>query len=155
YQVPDLAIYDRVEVVKGPNSMLFGRGSAGGLINRITKQPQREKRAEIAVSAGSYDTYRVDADLTGPLGDSRQGRLVAAYADSKSFVRGPSSERTVLAPSINFELSDRTRLLLSALQQEEDIIPNTGTPLIARGEHSFEAPDVDRRRFNGVPNQEP
>ena len=154
YAIPDLAIYERVEVVKGPNSMLFGRGSAGGLINRILKKPLQESRAEIGFNVGSYDTYRVDADLTGPLRDNIQGRLVAAYSDSGSFVRGTKADRTVLAPSVNFELSPQTRLLLTALYQDEDIIPNTGTPLRATAD-GFEAPDVDERRFNGVVNREP
>jgi TonB-dependent siderophore receptor len=156
YSIPDLAIYERIEVVKGPNSMLYGRGSAGGLINRIRKKPLEEARTEVAVSAGSYDSYRVDFDTTGPLlaSNTMQGRLVAAYEDSESFVRGPETQRTVLAPSLAVDLGTRTRLLLQGLYQSEDITPNTGFPLIAT-DSGFAAPDIDRRQYNGTVSEEP
>ncbi len=84
---PDLAPYERIEVVKGPSS-LYGRGSAGGFINRVRKKPLPEFRAGIAPSIGSFDFYRVDADATGPLfaSDRARGRLVFAYEDAGSFV---------------------------------------------------------------------
>jgi TonB-dependent siderophore receptor len=155
YSIPDLAIYERIEVVKGPNSMLYGRGSAGGLINRILKKPLEEARTEVAVSAGSYDSYRLDIDTTGPLlTNSMQGRLVAAYEDSDSFVRGPQTQRTVLAPSLSVDLSAHTRLLVQGLYQSEDIVPNTGFPLRPTGS-GFVAPDIDRRQYNGVVTEDP
>jgi TonB-dependent siderophore receptor len=155
YSIPDLAIYERIEVVKGPNSMLYGRGSAGGLINRVRKQPLEQRRAEVSLDVGSYDTYRVDVDVTGPLlTESMRGRLVAAYEDSESFVRGPQTERTVIAPSLSFDLTPRTRLLLQGFYQSDDIIANTGLPLIAT-DSGFEAPDISRRQYNGVVTDDP
>jgi outer-membrane receptor for ferric coprogen and ferric-rhodotorulic acid len=73
---PDLAPYERIEVVKGPSS-LYGRGSAGGFVNRVRKKPLPEFHAEIAPSIGSFDFYRADADVTGPLfgSDKVRGRL--------------------------------------------------------------------------------
>lgn len=156
YQVPDLAIYDRLEVVKGANSILYGRGSAGGLINRVRKKPLAGSHADLQLSVGSFDTYRADADLTGPLTASGalRGRLVAAYQDEGTFVDGPESQRTVVAPSLDVDLSARTRLLLQALYQGEDIIPNTGVPLRAAGTN-YDAPRVPRRQYNGLVTREP
>src|SRR5262245_51330703 len=67
YAMPDMALYDRIEVIKGPNSVVYGRGSAGGLINRIRKKPLATAQSEVELTAGAFDTYRADADLTGPL----------------------------------------------------------------------------------------
>ncbi|MGQ0620485.1 MAG: TonB-dependent siderophore receptor [Panacagrimonas sp.] len=156
FSVPDLAIYERVEVVKGANSMLYGRGSIGGLINRVRKKPLAERRTEMELSAGSYDTWRGDVDITGPLLDSTKarGRLVAVYEDSGSFVRGVDTQRTVLAPSAEFDLTPTTRLLVQALHQSESIIPNTGLALRRDGSN-FKAPDISRRQYNGIATRDP
>jgi outer membrane receptor for ferric coprogen and ferric-rhodotorulic acid len=156
FSIPDLAIYDRLEVVKGPSSMLFGRGSPGGLVNRVRKKPLAEARTEVGIDVGSYANYRVDLDTTGPLSDAVQARLVAAFEDSESFVRGPQTQRSVLAPSVGVDISPRTRLLIQGFYQGEDIVANTGFPLRGDGTGSgFEAPDIDRRQYNGVVTQNP
>lgn len=156
FSVPDLAIYERVEVVKGPNSTLYGRGSVGGLINRIRKKPLGEKRTQIEVSAGSFETWRTDFDTTGSMTESGavRGRLTAVYEDSGSFVRGIETQRTVLAPSVEADLTPSTRLLVQALHQSEDIIPNTGIALRQDGQN-FKAPDISRRQYMGVPTRDP
>lgn len=155
YAIPDMAIYDRIEVVKGPSSVAYGRGSAGGIINRIRKKPLAEARGEVALTLGSFDTYRADVDLTGPLNAAKsvRGRLVAAYSDEGSFVDGVETSRTVLAPSIDFDLTDTTRLLLEGLYQHEEFIPNTGLPLAPLGDGRFDAPNVRRSTFFGVPTR--
>jgi TonB-dependent siderophore receptor len=154
FAIPDLAIYERIEVVKGPNSMLYGRGSPGGLINRVRKKPSHEARTEISADFGSYETFRVDFDTTRPLSNNVQGRLVAAYEDAESFVRGPQTQRTVLAPSVNADFSARTRLLVQGFYQGEDIVPNTGIPLRIVG-GGFEAPAIDARQYNGIVTRDP
>lgn len=161
FALPDLAIYDHLEVVKGANSVLYGRGSVGGLINRVRKKPLAQNRTEMEVSAGSFDSYRADLDITGPMFESKavRGRLVAVYEDSGSFVDGVSTERTVLAPSVEIDVSSSTRLLLQALHQAEDIIPNTGAPLrrtdANNPESNFRAIDVSRRKYLGIPTRDP
>jgi iron complex outermembrane recepter protein len=156
YAIPDMAIYDRIEIVKGPSSVIYGRGSAGGLINRIRKKPLAESRAQVELSAGSFDTYRADVDVTGPLLSSQnvRGRLVAAYEDEGSFVEGIETERTLLAPSVDIDLTPGTRLLLEGLYQHDDFIPNSGFPLVPRGDGSYTGPDVRRSLYFGVPTRE-
>jgi TonB-dependent siderophore receptor len=162
FSVPDLAIFDSIEVVKGPNSVLYGRGSVGGLINRVRKKPLAERRAEVELSGGAYDTYRADVDVTGPLlaSKSLRGRVVGVYEDSGSFVDGPETQRTVLAPSLAFDLAAGTRMLVQALHQSEDIVPNTGTPLrpvrdANGGITGYAAPNISRHQYNGVVTHEP
>lgn len=157
FSLPDLAIYDRIEVVKGPNSVLYGRGSVGGLINRVRKKPLADARADVEVTVGSFDTYRADLDVTGPLGtDKARGRLVAAYADTGSFVDGPEAQRTVVAPSVELDLTSTTKLLVHGLYQSEDIIANTGFPLPLNDRGTgYKVPNIPRSQYNGVITAKP
>jgi outer membrane receptor for ferric coprogen and ferric-rhodotorulic acid len=154
YALPDMAIYDRIEIIKGPNSVVYGRGSAGGLINRIRKKPLRETRQEVALSVGSFNTYRADVDLTGPVNSAEtvRGRLVAAYRDEGSFVDGLELQRSVLAPSVDFDLSSSTRLLLEGLYQHESFTPNTGMPLVDSGDGRYRPPAIRRSLYLGIPS---
>ncbi|MEN8665258.1 MAG: TonB-dependent receptor plug domain-containing protein, partial [Polycyclovorans sp.] len=156
FAIPDLGIYERIEVIKGANSVLYGRGSVGGIINRIRKKPLAERRTDVELSVGSFDTRRVELDMTGALGDSKtaRGRFIAVFDDSGSFVDGAETQRTVLAPSVEFDLTASTRLLLQALRQTEDIVPNTGMPLRVSGD-GFDAPNISRSQLNGVAARNP
>ncbi|MES1263178.1 MAG: TonB-dependent receptor plug domain-containing protein, partial [Peristeroidobacter soli] len=154
FAMPDMALYDRIEVIKGPNSVVYGRGSAGGLINRLRKKPQAEGLAEVELTAGSFDTYRADVDLAGSLTSSGNitGRLVAAYGDEGSFVDGVETQRTLFAPGVQFQLGETTRLLLEGLYQHDDFNPAPGMPLRDAGDGHYVAPDVRRSMYFGVPN---
>jgi TonB-dependent siderophore receptor len=156
YTRPDLAIYDRIEVVKGPSSVLNGRGSAGGFINQIRKKPKSSYESEFEASAGSWDSYRLDADITGPLTDSGnvRGRAVAAISDTGSFVDGVEGERRLLAPSVEADITDRTRVLVQAVYQKDRFVGNPGVPLVKSGDDKYEAPAIPRSRFIGLPNHE-
>jgi TonB-dependent siderophore receptor len=151
---PDLAPYERIEVVKGPSS-LYGRGSAGGFVNRVRKKPLPEFQAEIAPSIGSFDFYRLDGDVTGPLFASERvrGRLVLAYEDAGSFVNFAESERAVAAPSLEFDLTGTTRVLVQGLYQEDRFFPTNGFPL-QQDSNDFRAPNIPRSLFVGVPNED-
>lgn len=155
FAAPDMGIYERLEVVKGPSSALYGRISAGGLVNRIRKKPLPEFHSEYSASIGSFNQYRATGDVTGPLFSTNHltgsGRLVAIYQDNGSFVDGVKSQRTALAPSLKFDLSDSTRLLVQGLYQRDSFVPNSGFPLQQVGD-VFRAPSVRRSQFIGVPN---
>ncbi|MGH8759220.1 MAG: TonB-dependent receptor plug domain-containing protein, partial [Burkholderiales bacterium] len=151
----DLAPYERVEVVKGPSSALYGRGPASGFINLVRKKPLAEFRTGLDVTLGSFDFYRVDGNVTGPLLKSRKarGRLVFAHEDAGSFVDFAESERQVVGTSLEFDLSDSTRLLLHDTYQHDRFILHPGLPLQSDGEN-FKAPDVRRSLFFGVPGED-
>src|SRR5262249_38059385 len=65
----DLYNLDRVEALKGPNAMIFGRGGGGGVINQVTKEAGLSSLREVDLQGGSYDNRRITADLDQPLGD--------------------------------------------------------------------------------------
>ncbi|MCB5185755.1 TonB-dependent receptor [Methylobacillus gramineus] len=80
---PDTAIFDRVEVLRGAPGLLIGNGDPGGTVNFVRKRPLAEKQVQLTARAGSWDYYRLDGDITGPINESGtlRGRLVAGYED--------------------------------------------------------------------------
>ena len=76
----DLSGIESVDVLKGPRAALFGRGEPGGTVNLVTKRPTFKKAGEFRVSAGSFETYRADADWTTPLSDAVAVRLLEGIA---------------------------------------------------------------------------
>ncbi|WP_319004570.1 TonB-dependent siderophore receptor [Methylobacillus caricis] len=84
----DMAIYDRVEVLKGATGLLTGAGSIGATINLVRKKPTSEFRGEFTLGAGSWDNYRTQLDVSGPLTESGnvRGRTVIVYQDKQSFM---------------------------------------------------------------------
>jgi TonB-dependent siderophore receptor len=151
----DLAPFERVEVVKGPSSMLYGQGSLGGFINMVSKRPQAERLLSVKAQAGSYDTYRTEVDVAGALDAGRRvnGLGTFAYEDSGSFIDGVESQRAVLAPSLEWLIDDRTRVLAQLIYQDDEFIPSLGIPLRQEG-NELVAPDVPRSFFFGVPSTE-
>ncbi|CUJ26698.1 Fe(III)-pyochelin receptor [Achromobacter xylosoxidans] len=83
----DMAVYERVEILRGANGLLHGAGNPAATVNLVRKRPQREFAFSGALSAGSWDRYRAEADLGGPLNASGsvRGRLVTAFEDRGYF----------------------------------------------------------------------
>ena len=149
----DLALFERVEALKGAAGALYGRGSPAGFVNRVTKKPLFLEQPAVAAEAtvGSFDLYRAEGDVTGSLGETLGGRLILAYEDAGSFVDYVESDRVVAAPSLVFEQDD-TRVLTQLIYQRDRFIPNVGFPLIRDGNRVF-APNIDRSEFVGLPNE--
>ena len=112
----ELANVERIEVLKGPASVLFGLGSPGGSINIVTKRPLSEPFYAVDASIGSYSFYRGAIDFSGPLNDSKTVlyRFNAAYRNSGSFIDFYNSESLSLSPVISVAIGKRTNLTLGA-----------------------------------------
>lgn len=151
----DLAPFERVEAVKGPSSMLYGQGSLGGFINMVRKKPQAEPMLRVSAQAGSYETFRTEIDAAGALdADKRvRGQATVAYEDSGSFIDGVESQRAVLAPSLEWLIDDRTRVLAQLIYQDDEFIPSLGIALRQEG-NELVPPNVPRSFFFGVPSTE-
>lgn len=124
----DLGNIERVEVLKGPAAVLYGRGSTGGIINRVSKKPQKGQESSVTALVGSFDTRRVAADLNAEAGERVQLRLNLAQEDKDSFRNDVTSKRTLLAPSANWEISDRLNWLVQYERNEHDRTPDRGIP---------------------------
>lgn len=124
----DLGNTERVEVLKGPAAVLYGRGSTGGIVNRVSKKPQKGLESSVSAQVGSFDSRRLAADLNGEAGEQVQVRLNLAQEDKDSFRNGVTSKRTLLAPSVNWEISDKLNWLLQYERNEHDRTPDRGIP---------------------------
>ena len=119
---------EQIEVLKGPSSMLFGRGSTGGVINQVTKQPMLHELDEVIATVGTDDRYRVAADLNQPLSDTSAGRVNVFAQDNHSTRDVMSNKDGGIAPSLRFGIGTPTEITLSALLQRNHDMPDYGLP---------------------------
>ncbi|MFR9704126.1 TonB-dependent receptor [Aeromonas sanarellii] len=124
----DLGNIERVEVLKGPAAVLYGRGSTGGIVNRVSKVPQKGQASSVSARVGSFDSRRFAADLNGEAGERVQVRLNLAQEDKESFRDDVTSKRTLLAPSVNWEITDTLNWLVQYERNEHDRTPDRGIP---------------------------
>lgn len=153
--VPRIEPYmlDRVELLRGPASILYGQGSAGGVINALTKRPAFERAGEIAVEYGSWDRKQIQADLTGPLdaAGTFAGRMVAFYRDADQQTDYLQDDRLLLAPSLAWRPGADTSLTLLATYQRDlngssqQFLPIAATSLLG-------GPGLPLTRFLGEPD---
>lgn len=101
---------ERVEIFKGPASITMSSVDPGGTINMVTKKPLSTSRHEISSSGGSFDTYRVTTDLTGPLNKSKTllYRFNGAYQNAQSFRDHVKNSGVLISPSITFVPNEKT-----------------------------------------------
>ncbi|WP_165768796.1 TonB-dependent siderophore receptor [Sandarakinorhabdus cyanobacteriorum] len=105
----DVSGVEKIEVLKGPQAALYGRGEPGGVINIVTKKADFDTRGTIGVQAGSWDRQRVDADVNLAAGETAAVRLIGFYEDAGSF-RGTRSQRWGFTPSVLVKLGEATAL---------------------------------------------
>ena len=127
----DLSNIERVEVLKGPSAVLYGRGSSGGLINRITKKPKfGEISGEVALSLGSHSLKRIDGDLNMALSEAAAFRLNVAREDSGSYRDQQFVDRYSFAPSLALKLGSQTDLLLQYTKARDQRVTDFGIPAL-------------------------
>ncbi|WP_081105065.1 TonB-dependent siderophore receptor [Achromobacter xylosoxidans] len=131
----DLAIYDRVEILRGPSGLLTGTGEPGGVINYVRKRPRDEAHFASSISAGSWHHRRVEADGGGPLNaaGTLRGRLVGAYQDEDKFYDEGRLEPRTFYGVLEYDLTPRTTLGLTATYNERRFRNFNGLPLYADG----------------------
>ena len=109
----DLYNVERVEALKGPNSMLFGRGGGGGVINRVSKEAGFAALRELTFQGGSFGTKRFTADFDQPINDRLALRLNGLYENTGSFRDGVDLERYGVNPTATLVLGPKTAVKLS------------------------------------------
>jgi catecholate siderophore receptor len=124
---------DRIEVLKGANAMIFGRGGSGGVINRVSKEAGWDPVRELSVSYGAYDHKRTTIDIGDAISEGAAFRINAVYEDSDSYRDGVDLERYGITPTFTFKPSEQTKIVLSAEYFKDERIGDRGQPSLRSG----------------------
>jgi len=143
----DLSNIEQVEVIKGPASVLYGRGSSGGMINRITKKPGID-RTEASLTFGSWNRKRGEFDVARKLADSGLAfRITGAKEDADSYRDQQFLKREALSPSLLWKLDADTTLLVQAEYLSDRRLTDFGIP-----SYKGLPVDVDPSTYYGAAN---
>ena len=125
---------ERIEVLRGPASVLYGSTNPGGLVNYVSKQPTDTARREVQLELGSFDWKQAKADVSGPLGviDDVQYRLTGLYRNSGTQIDFENNDRAFIAPSLRWKIgADTTLTVLGQYQNDKaghlQFLPISGT----------------------------
>lgn len=122
---------DRVEVLRGPASVLYGEGAIGGAINLVSKAPNpKTLENEALLSYGSWNTVRLGLGSGGPINEQLSYRVDVSRQSSDGYVNRSDYERWTLASTLQYDITDRLTLALSFDYWINDDSPYFGTPLI-------------------------
>jgi outer membrane receptor for ferric coprogen and ferric-rhodotorulic acid len=107
-----LAMYDRVEVLRGTSGMLTGAGNPSGALNFVRKRPTADPKFSASASLGRWDNYRAQIDASGPLNEAKtlRGRAVVAYQDTDTYISNYGHERSLVYATAEADLTRDTTL---------------------------------------------
>lgn len=131
----DLAVFDRVEVLRGAAGMFSGAGEPGVSFNMVRKRALAEVAVKGKLSAGSWNNYRGDLDVTGALtaDGALRGRLVTALQDNDTFMNGIDNHKKLVYGTLEYDLAERTTLSVGGTYQDIDTVLSRGLPTWANG----------------------
>lgn len=124
---------DEVEVLKGPSSMLFGRGSTGGVVNQVSKKAKKGNVGEVSLQLGTQDHKRATVDINREISETAAFRLAAMAQDSDSTRDVVNVKRAGLAPSLKLGMGTPTEITFSALLQQGREVPDYGVAFLPNG----------------------
>ena len=129
WKQPPVNYLERVEVIKGAASALYGNTSPGGTINRVTKKPLTTPQKSLTFTTGSFNTLRTLADFTGPMNESKTllYRLNLGYVNAQGFRNLQFDKNIIVAPSVSFLPTDKTRINF-------DLVYNRSNSRLDRGQ---------------------
>lgn len=145
----DYFAMDRVEIVRGPASSLYGEADYGATINRVLKKPVAKLGGSFGLEGGSDQYRRIDADVTAPLGENGfAGRAIGVYQEGGGFMRDTNLKHWLIAPSAGWT-GENTEVLLQAYYSKFDGPTSDGFPLVIDDAGRYRLPDVPRSRNYG------
>lgn len=146
--VPNLAAFDRVEVMRGPSGLFNSTSEMGGIINLVRKRPTEDFQGHVAGRYGSWDQNYLETDISGPIDAAGRirGRLVVSNDDTNGYVDDNENTNQTFYGALDIDLDEDTLLSLAYLRQHRDLVPNNGLPTDANGNLL----DVTRSTFAGA-----
>jgi catecholate siderophore receptor len=144
---------ERVEILKGPNAMIFGRGGGGGIVNRVTKQPEPGSFGRASASLDNWGAWAADVDLNHEVSDLVSARLNAVYEEFDNHRDFYEGRRIGLNPTLALSPRDSTRIDLSYEYADDERSVDRGVPSAGPGTLAAPARPLDGfdRAFFGVP----
>lgn len=144
---------ERIEAFKGPNAMIFGRGSPGGLLNRVTKTADWREALNVGLQFGSWQKRRATADYALPFSDNVAFRITGVYEDSEGFRDGYELKRQGLNPTVAIHAGDNTLITLGYEYFRDERTADRGIPSYANAFNGTRFPvATDRETFFGDPD---
>ncbi|MGB3126012.1 MAG: TonB-dependent siderophore receptor [Pseudomonas sp.] len=139
---PNLAMFDRVEIVRGATGLVTGAGNPSAAINLIRKRPLDEQKVTLTGAAGSWDDYRGEVDASSPLNDSGtwRGRVVTSYRDAHSFIDKAEEDHGLFYAVTEADLSEDTTLTLGYSNQKDKTNYFWGSSMIGQDGHHLDLP---------------
>lgn len=128
----DLYNIERLEVLRGPNAMIFGRGGIGGVINRVTKVADWTPRLGGRIEAGSYEYLRGTVDVDRPLGETVAFRLTGVWQEAGGFRDDTHFDRWGVNPTLALRIGDATLVSAGYEHFRDDRTAERGVPAQAR-----------------------
>jgi outer membrane receptor for ferric coprogen and ferric-rhodotorulic acid len=118
----DTGVYDRIEVIRGANGLMSATGNPSATVNFVRKRPTADFNAEVEVSAGSWNNYRLEGDVSGALTEvgNLRGRVVAIKQDRDSYLDRNSHDKTVLYGILEADIGENTLLTLGHTFQDNN-----------------------------------
>ena len=151
----DSYLFERVEVLRGPTSVLYGQNQPGGVVNSVSKRPPAKQQGEVQILGGTFDTKELNVDVGGPIVDGGElsYRVVALLSDEEGQADFNDRRRRLVAPSLSWAPSSATTLTMQLVYQNDDAGGGVLGSLPAAGT-LFDSPNgrLPRERFTGDPN---
>ncbi len=148
---------ERLEILKGPNALVFGRGGGGGIVNRVSKTPQAKTFASADIAADTYGGWRLGADVGTPVIGGINARLAGFYEDGRNHRQFFGVQRWGINPTIAFDLGGRGNLIIGFEHVVDNRLADRGVP--SENGHPlldkpfrdtfFGAREINRSVFNG------
>lgn len=154
----DASNVERIEVLKGPNGALFGRGEPGGTVNIVTKKPTFDQGGHFAISGGSWETYRVEGDYNLPLNDSIAIRINGSAEKAESFRDTVETQKYTLTPSVLLKLSDKDIFTYELEYVKQEVPFDRGVvaiPTVTASGTTYKLGAIPNSRFLSNPNDGP
>lgn len=143
---------ERIEAFKGPNAMIFGRGSPGGLLNRVTKTADWQEALDASLQFGSWQKRRATADYAHPFSDAFAFRVTGVYEDSEGFRDGYALKRQGVNPTAAIQAGENTLITLGYEYFRDRRTADRGIPSYANAFNGTRFPvATDRETFFGDP----
>ncbi|MFU0838577.1 MAG: TonB-dependent siderophore receptor [Pseudomonas fragi] len=143
---------ERIEVLKGPSSVLYGQNQPGGMINMVSKRPSTEAKHQVKVGTGSFDRYNLAFDTTGPLDDAKtlSYRLIGVGNTGSEQIDYTEDSRMLLAPSFTWAPDDSTELTVYAQLQRDDALADyQSLPAVGSLYRNSQGNKINRDFFSG------